>query len=172
MELWPKSTKVVKNWFLKSGMLARKSGVEGEIRTRESLWDNRLAVYRLARLGYLHLFGVYVVTVLNFWILGRRCTEVHIPPDLLLIIRKCSNCVFWQHEWVAFYMNSWLYDSPWCVRVWRRQNRYILHSITRVASEKRDVFSRLFLLANHGESRSPHFSWSLELWRSMLRMFC
>jgi hypothetical protein len=60
-------------------MVAKCDGVEGEIRTRESLWDNRLAVYRLARLGYLHLFEVYVVTVLNFWMFDRFRAEVHIP---------------------------------------------------------------------------------------------
>ena len=48
--------------------LDSKKSVEGEIRTRGSFWDNRLAVYRLTRLGYLHSVVGYGVGVLSFWI--------------------------------------------------------------------------------------------------------
>ena len=44
------------------------SGVGGEIRTRGSFWDNRLAVYRLTRLGHPHSIKAYGFSILKVWI--------------------------------------------------------------------------------------------------------
>lgn len=48
-----------------------EDGVGSAIRTRGSLWDNRLAVYRLTRLGYPHLVTAYGFTILKVWIKGN-----------------------------------------------------------------------------------------------------
>ena len=87
--------------------------MEGEIRTRESFWDNRLAVYRLTRLGHLHLLSVYVLAVLNFWMCRNdRCIFCWTRKQSRLSNKyKRKQRIQVIVNSAVFYKNSLLYDS-------------------------------------------------------------
>ena len=127
-----------------------KKSVEGEIRTRGSFWDNRLAVYRLTRLGYLHNVVGYGVGILNFWIdlayLPLRHNYIVITAynawiDLITVFFTSS--IAWFFIW-----NLYCKSSLWSDGEWRQQNRYILHRFTRKCEEKHPACICLDLNSN------------------------
>ncbi len=133
--------------------------MRGEIRTRGSFWDNRLAVYRLTRLGHPHSALGYGIGILKFWIIRLIMVGKRIFPDFHVQIRKK-----WMtrghpagNHYAVFYMGSVLFKSPICGEEKQNQNCYILNRNTRKCAAWWAGMEPHWLrkLRIHGESRSP-----------------